>query len=102
MSLMLHKSNECKSSSEIEIFSSGPMVVLVLARSNAVESWKQLMGPENCSVARESSPTSLRALFGAIDDDAMNAVYGSQTDADVNRELLFFFPNSKPRTRNLS
>lgn len=75
--------------------SPGPLIVLCLARADAVESWKRLMGPENCSLAKLSAPTSLRALYGDPDDDTKNAVYGSDGDDDVQHELRFFFPNRK-------
>lgn len=80
---------------EIEHLSSGPMIVLCLAREDAVELWKLLMGPENYSVAKLSSPTCLRALYGEPDEASMNAVYGSQSEDDVRHDLQFFFPNSK-------
>lgn len=71
------------------------MIVLWLVGENAVEMWQQLMGPENCSVARKSAPSSLRALYGDAEDEVKNAVYGSKSDDDVGHELRFFFPNSK-------
>ena len=89
------KSNDCKVAIEIENLSSGPMIVLCLVKENAVEEWKQLMGPENCSVARKSAPSSLRALYGDSENDMKNAVYGTQKQDDVEHDLHFFFPNSK-------
>lgn len=80
---------------EIDDLSSGPMIVLCLAREDAVEKWKELMGPENCFVAKESAPTCLRALYGDPDDELSNVVYGSNCDSEVKHELRFFFANSK-------
>jgi nucleoside diphosphate kinase len=91
------KSNDSKVATEIGNLSSGPMIVLCLSRENAIESWRELMGPENCSVAKQSAPTSLRALYGK--DDIENAVYGTKNDDDVGHELRFFFPNSKKNTK---
>lgn len=85
----------CDICMEVVELSSGPAIVLCLSRDNAVEKWKELMGPEKCSVARQSSPTCLRALYGDRDDDTKNAVYGSETDDVVTLQLHFFFPNSK-------
>jgi nucleoside diphosphate kinase homolog 5 len=82
---------------EIEHLSSGPMIVLCLARENVVDHWKRLMGPESCLMAKKSAPTSLRAIYGDADDDVKNAVYGSDNVDDVQHELQFFFPNSKQR-----
>lgn len=53
------------------------------------------MGPKNCSVAKQNAPSSLRALYGEVHDEAKNAVYGSSSQDDVERELQFFFPGSK-------
>lgn len=91
----LQSRNNCEVAAEMEILSSGPMIVLCLSRENAIKSWRALMGPENCSMARKSAPTSLRALYGDSKDDMMNAVYGTKEDCDVGHELRFFFPNSK-------
>lgn len=88
---LCHKANDSMKTS----LSPGPLIVLCLARADAVESWKRLMGPENCSLAKLSAPTSLRALYGDPDDDTKNAVYGSDGDDDVQHELRFFFPNRK-------
>lgn len=101
--MCLHKSSDCrKNLSKIESLCSVPLIALVLARSDAVEMWKQLMGPESCSAARKSSPTSLRALYGVVNDDVKNAVHGSHNEDDVKHELLFFFPNSKQRIHYVS
>ena len=53
----------------------GPVWVYVLERRRAVEVWKTLMGEPDPVKARESSPNSLRALFGIT--SAQNAVMGS-------------------------
>lgn len=71
------------------------MIVLCLARQDAVELWKLLMGPELSSIAKISSPTSLRAIYGEADNASKNAVYGSTSGDDVRHDLQFFFPNSK-------
>lgn len=89
--------HDCEITSEIDVLCSGPMIVLGLARENAIEIWKDLMGPANCSVAKEKAPLSLRALYGDPDDPSKNAVDGSQSNEDARRELQFFFPNSETR-----
>lgn len=81
---------------EIKEFTSGPLIALCLARENAVEGWIDLMGPEDCCVARVKAPTTLRALYG--DDNGnivQNAVHGSKCADDAIHELRLFFPNSK-------
>lgn len=91
---------ECEIASEIEVLCSGPMIVLCLAQENAIEKWKRLMGPESSLVAKESAPSSLRALYGDPDDPSMNAVDGSKSTDDACHELQFFFPNSEKQKRH--
>jgi len=43
--------------------SSGPLVALVLAKSDAIPAWRALMGPTNSLTAKEEAPDSLRARY---------------------------------------
>lgn len=75
----------------VEEWSSGPLIALCLGRNDAIEMWKKLMGPEDVKIAKDSAPTSIRASY----DCDGNPVYGSETFADAQLELQFFFPCSK-------
>ena len=44
--------------------SAGPVVALVLAKKDAIQEWRKLMGPTNPAEAKETYPDSIRALFG--------------------------------------
>lgn len=90
-----HKPFACKFPKHVSYLSTGPIVALCLARTNAVTLWQKLMGPEKHSIAKQSAPTSLRALFGDANDDFKSAVYGTELLEDVPQELHYFFPNSK-------
>eukprot|EP00051_Salpingoeca_urceolata_P033913 m.22789 g.22789 ORF g.22789 m.22789 type:complete len:202 (-) comp6953_c0_seq1:154-759(-) len=77
-------------SSLVTFMSSGPLVAAVLAKSDAVPSLRALVGPTDSNKARETHPTSLRALFGT--DGQRNAVHASDSPAATQREIRFFFP----------
>lgn len=66
--------------------SDGPLVVALLEKENAVESYRKLIGATDPKVAAEGT---LRKLFGASVE--MNAVHGSDSDENAIREANFFF-----------
>ncbi len=70
------------------VMSSGPTWILVLAKPNAVEEWRDLIGATNPA---EAVPGTLRYEFGDHDNITNNAVHGSASDADAQREIAFFF-----------
>ncbi|XP_075052464.1 nucleoside diphosphate kinase homolog 7 isoform X2 [Mixophyes fleayi] len=79
----------------VSFMSSGPIVAMEVIGDEAVSSWRKLLGPTNCSVARSESPESIRARFGT--DGTKNAAHGSDSIASAARELEFFFPSSGGR-----
>eukprot|EP00884_Botryococcus_braunii_P018206 jgi/Botrbrau1/5069/Bobra.37_1s0033.1 len=78
----------------ITFMTSGPTHAMALSKVEAVQSWRQLMGPTNTAIARIEQPTSLRALFGT--DNTSNATHGSDSPLSAARELQFFFPHLAP------
>ena len=76
----------------VEYMISGPCVVMMLERSNAIKQWRSLMGPTDPSKAKQSHPDSIRALFGKSIQN--NVVHGSDSQQSAQRELSFFFSDS--------
>lgn len=70
------------------VMSSGPVWALVLAKPNAVEEWRTLIGATN---PQDAEPGTIRNQFGDSDNITNNAVHGSATDGDAKREITFFF-----------
>ena len=71
-----------------DVMSSGPIWALVLAKPNAVEEWRILIGSTNPA---EAEPGTIRHEFGDRGNITNNAVHGSATYADAMREIFFFF-----------
>lgn len=76
----------------VAFMSSGPVVVLELAKENAIQSWRDLIGPTNSRKAREIQPDTIRAKYGT--DEQCNAVHGSDSEQNAEREIRFFFNRS--------
>merc|ERR1711998_549914 len=62
---------------------SGPVVLLVLSKVDAVQSWLRILGPADPAVAKRDAENSIRAQFGS--DKLQNAAHGSQSAQDANR-----------------
>lgn len=70
--------------------SSGPAIVMVLEKNDAIKSWRELMGTTD---PKKAAPNTIRALY-AIDIDR-NAVHGSDAPETAAQEIAFFFPELK-------
>jgi len=78
----------------VEHMTSGPCQPLILAKVNAIQDWRSLMGPTKVFQARFSQPSSLRGQFGLT--DTRNCCHGSDSEETARREMDFFFPNFDP------
>ena len=70
----------------VDFMVSGPVVVMVLEGLNAVAKNRELMGATN---PKEAAPGTIRADFA--DSIDANAVHGSDSLENANREVAFFF-----------
>ncbi|CAK6962259.1 nucleoside diphosphate kinase 6 [Scomber scombrus] len=75
----------------VEFMSSGPMRAYILAREDAIQHWRNLMGPTKVFRARYTSPASIRGQFGLT--DTRNTTHGSDSVESAQREIIFFFPD---------
>ncbi|CAN5656619.1 nucleoside-diphosphate kinase [soil metagenome] len=69
-----------------EFMSSGPCVVMVLEKTGAVPTWRNLMGATDPAKADQGT---LRKEFGASLSE--NAVHGSDSDENAAIEISYFF-----------
>lgn len=74
----------------VQFMMSGPIVVQVLQGENAIERYRQLMGPSDLSKAAAGT---LRADFA--NSVRENAVHGSDSLASAEREIAYFFVDSE-------
>ena len=70
----------------IAFMTSGPVVVQVLEKENAVSDYRKLMGNTN---PEEAEKNTIRSLYGT--SIQCNAVHGSDSNANAKKEISFFF-----------
>ena len=68
--------------------SSGPIVVMILEREDAVKTNRRIMGATNPKDAEENT---IRKLYGISIDK--NSVHGSDSIENAKKEIDFFFKN---------
>jgi nucleoside-diphosphate kinase len=72
----------------VEFMSSGPVFVMILRHENAVEEFRKLIGATDPAKAE---PGTIRKIFAV--SVQMNAVHGSDSEENAERESEFFFSN---------
>ncbi len=72
----------------IDFMTSGPVIIMVLEKDNAIKSWRDLMGATDPA---QAEPNSIRKLFGT--SKGKNATHGSDAPETAQREIAFFFPS---------
>ncbi len=73
-----------------QFMASGPVMVLVLHKENAILDHRTLMGGTDPGKA---DPNTLRKLYGASIEE--NAVHGSDSPESARFEIPYFFPESE-------
>ena len=68
--------------------SSGPIVVMILEGENAILSNRKIMGATD---PKKAENNTIRKLYGLSIDK--NSVHGSDSLANANKEINFFFKN---------
>jgi nucleoside diphosphate kinase len=69
------------------------VLCLALQRENAVRALRDLCGPSDSSVARQTHPQSLRALFGT--DRLCNAIHAASSEALAQSAIAYVFEELK-------
>ena len=88
---LLYKDPESEHLEETTVhMTTGPSLVLLLTREDATHALHKLLGPANPETAKESDPTSLRAVFGK--DVVHNAATGFTGQDELTVILENFFP----------
>ena len=70
--------------------SSGPSIVMVLEKDDAIKGWRDLMGATNPAAAIDGT---IRKQFGESID--CNAVHGSDAPETAVQEIAFFFSGTE-------
>lgn len=70
----------------VEFMTSGPCVVMALEKENAVQEWRDLMGPTDSTKAPKGT---IRGDFGTSVGE--NASHGSDSPENAKIELSYFF-----------
>ncbi|KAL0341818.1 UNVERIFIED_CONTAM: putative nucleoside diphosphate kinase, partial [Sesamum calycinum] len=76
----------------VQYMTSGPVVIMVLEKENAIADWRALIGPTDANIAKVTHPKSVRAFCGL--DLQRNCVHGSDSPQSAAREISFFFEKS--------
>ncbi|XP_046645391.1 nucleoside diphosphate kinase 6-like [Daphnia pulicaria] len=74
----------------VTFMKSGPIHVHILAHPEAIQLWRQTMGPTKSFITQFEAPETIRGSFGLT--DTRNCTHGSDSLASALKEITFFFP----------
>ncbi len=72
----------------VDFMISGPTVVMVLEKENAIQAWRDLMGATD---PKQAAPDTIRGKFGISLEDG-NATHGSDATETANYEIGLVLP----------
>jgi nucleoside-diphosphate kinase len=70
----------------VDYMTSGPIILMVLEKENAVQEWRDLMGATD---PLKAGPGTIRRMFGTSIGN--NATHGSDSLENARKEVAFFF-----------
>ncbi|XP_047307207.1 probable nucleoside diphosphate kinase 5 [Impatiens glandulifera] len=78
----------------VDYMTSGPVVIMILEKLNAVADWRALIGPTDAAKAKVTHPQSIRAMCGM--DLQRNCVHGSDSLLSATKEISILFKKISP------
>jgi len=84
----------------MDYMTSDVSMALVVEKVDAVDEWSLLLGPADPELAKQIAPKSLRAQLGK--DKVRNAVYGSSSAENAERDIGLRFPGPFAMERTLA
>lgn len=76
----------------VNFMTSSPSIFLVLERKNAIEAWRDRMGPPDVGKAKCSMKATVRGKHGILGRPKReNVVHGSDSPESAARELNYFY-----------
>ena len=78
----------------IKFMTSGPIVIYALEKENSVDDFRKLIGSTDPS---EANPGTIRSMYGKA--VSSNAIHGSDSDDNAQKEILFFFPEMEQKIK---
>jgi nucleoside-diphosphate kinase len=80
----------------VDFMSSGPTFVMALEKENAVQAWRDTIGATDPAEAAEGT---IRKMYA--ENKGRNAVHGSDSDENAEKEIAFFFSEAEIIASNL-
>ncbi|KAI9333322.1 nucleoside diphosphate kinase [Obelidium mucronatum] len=80
----------------LDYITCGPVLVLDICKENAIQSWRDVVGPRDPKDARADHPKSLRGLYGQ--DRLINTFHASDGPVSAARELAYVFESNEKFT----